>query len=1007
VSNYAQSNHVLTCRGIDAQLGLAKLIQIIGGHGTLSEEERRFFGQDTGNERRPNTLLAGKSSRAFADAIVEVLRGGDVNLAVGAKKLLGSYVQLISQPLRHRMLMDRIPSMIGVMDDDSSHRRLVGDKDFKKFMRDQIAGLYIAPFINVMALALSYVNYKLIPVPTPFFIPLAMASGPYTETETRTTGGGSTSLPMVADVSWTDMTVRSGDGAAGAGNAVIGAATLSEGVSYPEGTGPWRIFAGSVSDVQIVGDRILEFTIPARFTTWGRSVGFRLTLPLIRAQRASEQSWVGIVDSPTLVGDRRNPPNFAEGTFRLSVRNTSRILTNLPGLMAIRSTTAASVFTIRVRGGTSRRPSSTVTTTRNLTTPEEATRLPRIAKLNTMAVLPDLWWACPPACNVIIPGVIQQAQVQPMAADAITRLVAKVQPGRAGSRRSYVQTFSAPSSGDFNVELANPNADPMGARQWQSIEYPSGPVADISYLDNLAKHVNAPAFREYISAKITLEFWDKRLGTSQMAVALVDAPRLLVGLPALIILSKPREQETSTSVSQEELDLRARAQALLRLLASINRALAGRGGAAPVSPTALIRYLEQLIANSAFLANTRAADPSGANLRRRGTGLLQSDGSVTGFSLNRSERTVAQASGGGRSVASATQAVVPIEGAAGAGDRQLSSSDLRIQSSGISVGYVVSILGSDSGAEVIVPSGDRRIASLPPVSRLREWLARAQAYRPRGDGCRAALLADQAMVQEELDRVREALRAIRGEDAPASPIRAVFGKVVSITESAQAGPAAPQYQVSLSHVRYVDDDLNIDNYTSDNVEEVVAFGPNGYYDDMYRAGNIGEKVYRPMFGCGSLVDLADGMEDGGPPVADGTADISDIRARLRSTSACSSSVDDAEDGVSSALTTRAAAERILSEYSRVYVEGGEEAAYEWWQEITARPGMPLSSAYGRDEDSEIDGFFSESVPDPDADPPISSLRGHDEFTDSESEFYARRYQSCTMVADRSPFLDTE
>ena len=50
----------LVCRGYDVDMDLVQLIQIIKGRGSLTDIERRFFGQDSKREGKPKTVLHGR-----------------------------------------------------------------------------------------------------------------------------------------------------------------------------------------------------------------------------------------------------------------------------------------------------------------------------------------------------------------------------------------------------------------------------------------------------------------------------------------------------------------------------------------------------------------------------------------------------------------------------------------------------------------------------------------------------------------------------------------------------------------------------------------------------------------------------------------------------------------------------------------------------------------------------------------------------------------------------------
>lgn len=73
--------------------------------------------------------------------------------------------------------------------------------------------------------------------------------------------------------------------------------------------------------------------------------------------------------------------------------------------------------------------------------------------------------------------------------------------------------------------------------------------------------------------------------------------------------------------------------------------------------------------------------------------------------------------------------------------------------------------------------------------------------------------------------------------------------------------------ITMSGVRLHDEIFDPDKKNRP-LEEILATATNGYLDDRYDYNNVGEQVYKPLFGCGSLLDTTLGSTGGKFEVGD-------------------------------------------------------------------------------------------------------------------------------------------
>jgi hypothetical protein len=594
--------------------------------------------------------------------------------------------------------------------------------------------------------------------------------------------------------------------------------------------------------------------------------------------------------------------------------------------------------------------------------PIEDYRDDRALRLHDLAIVPHLWWACPPTCNVLLPEVIAEVRIQDAGAEKTTRLLGKIAPGRSGSRRTFVDKFSAPNTGDLNAALQADDNDEQNPSILRRNEYVDGPVVEMHYFDALHRLVRTDDWERYIRSFITHKYWDRRLGARTATVALASNETAVVpGFPILVI--SPGSEEIVDGLTQDQVDLLERLRELRRLLrqlqACLNRYLGLRQAL-----NALVAYLELLANIAAVLYGTNSSFSGGGLLYAQVLDNSRPIEETLSNSPERLEESRVASTVNRYFVRSGSFAInvqvnnlatlltfnnlydSPAVNQLPEAVRNNRLSFVGADSDAFDYEEIITTYLGESAAQSITPAAGT-INKLPQVNTLLDWIRQARDAAGGFDGCIAALRTDIALVEEAIDGAVSDLRNL-GVAAGNTNSKSFVGYVESVSEEGTADGSRIVAQVT--HVRYVGENLDDDDLAGDSVENAVAFGQDGYLDDIYSVGRIGNDVYLPTLGCESIADLPLVQEsiDEGEGLT-GEADISDVTDALTHQDVCGHScLDEAQDqlAVDLGLTTERAAMAIIDEYRRLKSIGTEDQALlKWLRDLTARPMMTVSDAY--------------------------------------------------------------
>jgi len=875
----AGKNVTLTVRGYEHLTESLSVIQLTRGRGTFKEEERRFFGQARG-------IAVGTGRRAFYRGIMDILstEGGLVD---GVRRLIAVFPAMVNDMWNNRFQWCRLAAQVVGLDEDESVERLLETNAFERLLRDKLQQSYQTSLLQCMMNVLEFVQYKFIPIPTPAFFPLVpKRATTLHEVEIREkVPAGITIFPHAyINVNYIIL-CRNVNSSEPPDNLLIEDVFESDGTLHRDGvTVEFRINHSILGTFTVTYNTYVGFgaTGEERLTEGDRfSFKYDLVAPL--------EITVGSADS-----------NFSAVTEQLT-------------------------FDVFMYSKLRRAHIRTSTVEEERDPPPQENFYPNdVLRLNTYAILPDLWWACPPACNVFIPEEIKSFNLSDPGQNKITRLLGKISPSRHGSSRIFVDKFVAPTNGDINLSAENPDDDPVDAEHLSKYEYVGGVKASVHYFERLHRLVKEEAWAPYLKNMISMKYWGMRLGDVRANLVVKSSMRPVIGAPALII----RGVTSPGDVNPETICLRRRLGKLRLLRSKLKKCLSSLHSG---SVSNLRRYIEALY-NMRILANVQVLSSDFVDFNGRvdlqATAAHIRENVLTSTGSSRAEIIIAYASGrtiARDGVSARVYNYVP-------------------RYSSITRDTILRYIGEE-GLVIFTASGS--LSNYPTTSTLRRWwLAAPSRVRTYGS-CRSAINADLEVIEEGIESTI-ALLSERGYSTIDSS--SFVGMVASISE--QVRGSNENMSIALTHVRRLGEDLDWDGLPGDDVENAITFGEEGYLDSKFSVGEIGEKVYKPIFGCGSVADVANSLPQVDEEVGEITqvqglpCDGSDIIDRLTFEEPCPSrcSLDDGD--TSSGFTTTTACKMLVGEYFRLVESGADTASiFEWLESIRKRLTMTIADAY--------------------------------------------------------------
>lgn len=916
------------CRGYDVDMDLTQLIQLVGGRGTLTALERRFFGQDTAREGKAGTLNHGRRPVSLSDALVKVLRHKN-GFSAGVRNLLTQYPALLNEMWEHRYSWSRLGQQIALIEGDTTVERLIGTKSFFNYMRAQLRTAYVLPLREAITRVLDFVGYKLHCVPAPAYWPIAprpeARSTTVEDVEERTVKQGAVAL-----IKW-------------------GAITLYDPASLPLGApggavfdgGQWVYRSGNVS-ATLDNIRFGAGQTYGKISNNGRQIDFRLP-------QTNERGQLVYGGGASLTISTEGP---AFGLFLPGVTSFVPGRTyNVSGTMGLARGAGYGAdfkpyqrlnFTVTILSGKDvvRRK----VTSREIPLP---TKYPAryhsnsLARLNTYWIGPKLWWATPPVCNVVVPEmVVDGVQALFAGLGRVTRTIGKTGVGRVRNK-AYLDKFAAPHVEDLNAAVEDVFDDPIDSVHLQRLEYMAGVRAEVLQFGNLTRLVNQRAWEPYLRSFVTQSHWDRRLEGDQIAVTIKPSVGIVPGTTLLFLRGQTPQRAADLSAEQtaQLALLRALRQMRAKLAKARNAILAHLRRARSIQRWVQnLRNLSVKLYDKNLAAHIPAEEASNNGLwERRGDNLTNV---LVGASFDK-----ALSAQGAQSRGDAG-----IQGAGGA-----YAQDLTLDDYSDSVGDLGTVEYRASFEALLGPRGidiwpsvQDRVARLPQKAELDEHDASLKRRVVSARACAEALGHDISLIDA---RIQEVLRSVRASGAQRGEANAVIGYVQSVRCISDVSSRQETWVLQLSHVRRVGEDLDWDGVAGDDVENTIVFGEDGYLDERYSTARIGKEVYMPLFGAGAITDIPQMQEDYknylSEPVEGAQGSLQELTAQFRHPSVCGRSYfgEVEEDLRRPQPPVTYAAQWLAERYWSLAALGDASLIFDWIETLLTRPWMTLPDAY--------------------------------------------------------------
>lgn len=895
--------------------GRMSAIQLTRGRGTLNAAERRILGQS-------EAVFTSTGRRGFANDLNAFIGEHPDNMLGALHRVISRYAGRLSPFWSRRFYQTRAGEQLVYYEGDTTVNRLFGTNAFTRFLREQTQQMYTVPLPQLIVVLLAFVQYRMVALPFPAYFPAYVPDPPefedvVTGERVRQRGGG-----LFLEITWPGLDTY----------------TFPEELpEFVRRTGRLEVRGQDrfwTWEDALQGEEQSVRMIPVNFRALRRERADLIENGLLGRWTVPQGAFLEGTEVFFFIESLFSASDLAERQVSLSYSRPDGRLTrfregdvfafrgrlppNVAALDRVFGEAISRAFSLRLE--VKRSPVRTVTEPiierRQIPRSPVDGDVPRGKDvLASYAFVPYLWWAAAPACNVIIPEMItQDSEVFP-GLNRLTRLMGKISPGRSGSSRVRGDQFLAPRDRDLQTEFETTNSDPRDFDAWAQHEIASGPVPDIYYFELLHRLVRDSDWETYLQSYIQQEFWSRRLAPRTMNLELAHTYHIAPGFPAVVILSADAEDR-----SPQYRALSARLSALQDALRQL-RACLNRFRDPPNAAETLRRYIANLLSIRLAVEkfggppegpdiNSRPIRPDilGNNLRRETTELN------TPESRN---RYFDQLGGlpGGQAFNVAPSAITP---------------------------ELVRRHISDPAAVVLAPVDGLRasLERFPTESELRRWFRQIREAASFAN-CRQALRDDIADVMAAIEATRAALRRYGAGAGP----QVVIGYVESVTASAPRD----RMTVALTHCRYLGEDISEDLLDNDDLENVIAFGPDGFMDDAYRSSEIGTKVYPGILGCESVVEVAAELDEASNDdlliEVDGLrTDIQDVIDAFRHPAVCGRTC--VTPGEVRAGTSGNAARALYEEYRRRKQAGaGSSELLQWILRIQHRAPLLFSDAY--------------------------------------------------------------
>ena len=456
----------------------------------------------------------------------------------------------------------------------------------------------------------------------------------------------------------------------------------------------------------------------------------------------------------------------------------------------------------------------------------------QVDQMTGIVFKPELWWAAPPACNILFPQHYSALQEQVTPLIEPTRTVLKIQPGVSGHRNTITDNFFAPDTESLNslaesVPLSSQHVFLLPHERYRGVN------TNFVFINEIARLVRNDSYRDYMKSYAQFMHWKSTYSTRRISVTSArHLPNVLVGYTAVAIDPTVRSEVVFDFATRAE---RLRLARLLASLRSCLRRLRARLAAILNKierANSILYYFEWLHwvdADEACL-NTRDLTPS--------TAMSDPDAAM-------SEDPGALSFG--------TWSIQNADGRLHIGnvpsDHDMPEPD---------VGLMEEILPGSP----LIPNDQRNVVLNP---RDPPFLGRLLAdtntvnsqvviWRAEASSLRARI----ARVQTAIDEIMRYLRSFGYTESPVEHvIFYVESKTTTLRNGAQGGGST---SISGSYARMHDEDIDLDGNRGDSFDNIIKHGAGGFFSDIYDAESIGSDFYSPLYGVGSLIDVGARMQ---------------------------------------------------------------------------------------------------------------------------------------------------
>lgn len=455
----------------------------------------------------------------------------------------------------------------------------------------------------------------------------------------------------------------------------------------------------------------------------------------------------------------------------------------------------------------------------------------QVDQMTGVVFKPELWWAAPPACNILFPQHYSSLQEQVTPLTEPTRTVLKIQPGVGGHRNTITDNFFAPDTESLNalaesVPLSSQHVFLLPHERYRGVN------TNFVFINEIARLVRNESYRDYMKSYAQFSHWKSTYSTRRVSVTSArHLPNVLVGYTAVAIDPAIRNEVVVDFASREE---RLRLARLLASLRSCLRRLRAR-------LAAVLHKIERAKSVLYYFKWLRWVEDDEACLQGAGASTETIPETEVLMSEDPSEFFFGKWS--------LPNADFHLHIGGSPSDQDMPEPD-------------ISLMGEMLPGSPLIPDRNRFVALNPMdpgfLARVTRDTNTVNAQVATWKAEVASLRARIARVQTVINEIMRYLRTFGYEEAPVEHV--VFyveSKTTTLRNGSQGGGST---SIAGSYVRMHDEDIDLDGNRGDSFDNIIKHGAGGFFSDIYDAEKIGAEFYFPLYGVGSLIDVGSRMQ---------------------------------------------------------------------------------------------------------------------------------------------------